>query len=336
MIDYDRITQHDINLQRLVTGLLKNEVFRTWDEAYREIRLIMLDQGLITSKKQLDAVLKAVSEAVDNPVRATWDNVMVQLDATAVYEAEFQAAFYGSIAAAYGYTVAMSAEDKVLNYITRAVMSLDSGNGASTGAVSDQVKSLIASQSKLVKDQIMSGYINGKPTPEIIATLDAVTHGKINRDNEALARTAMSFLANSATDYFAQENADVIQWRVYSATLDRRTTLFCAANDRKRWEISRKDYPRLPAHWRCRSRYVFLIKGQNELDSTRASADGQVDANTTYEQFLRNQPKEFIYDVLGKARGNAFINGDLRLSNFLDLTGRVLTLDELKQRDILT
>jgi hypothetical protein len=336
MIDYDRITQHDINLQRLVTDLLKNEVFRTWDEAYREIRLIMLDQGLITSKKQLDDVLKAVSGAVDNPVRATWDNVMMQLETAAVYEAEFQAAFYGSIASAYGYTVAMTADDKTLNYITKAVMSLDSGNGASTGTVSDQVKSLIASQGKLVRDQIISGYINRKPTPEIIKSLGTVTHGKIKCDNEALARTAMSFLANSATDYFAQENSDFIQWRVYSATLDRRTTLFCAENDRKRWEISRKDYPRLPAHWRCRSRYVFLVKGQDQLDSTRASYEGQVDANTNYEQFLRRQSKEFIYDVLGKARGDVFINNNLRLSNFLDLTGRVLTLDELKQRDILT
>jgi SPP1 gp7 family putative phage head morphogenesis protein len=56
---------------------------------------------------------------------------------------------------------------------------------------------------------------------------------------------------------------------------------------------------------------------------------GRVPAKTTYEEWLRRQPKEFQDDVLGPARGALFREG-MTLDKFVDGNGKRLTLDQLK------
>ena len=68
----------------------------------------------------------------------------------------------------------------------------------------------------------------------------------------------------------------------------------------------------------------------------RASMDGPVDNQLTYGGFLRKQSKEFQNDVLGPRRAALFRSGKVKINQFTDDAGRVLTLDELAAREGLT
>lgn len=57
----------------------------------------------------------------------------------------------------------------------------------------------------------------------------------------------------------------------------------------------------------------------------------QVSAKLTSDAWLRRQPRWFVESSLGKTRANLFLSGDLHIDRFTDITGRQLTLDELKQ-----
>lgn len=60
---------------------------------------------------------------------------------------------------------------------------------------------------------------------------------------------------------------------------------------------------------------------------------GQVDANLTYDSWLRRQSHDFQDDVLGPTRARIFRRGDLTLDRFVNRQGDELTLAELARRE---
>ncbi len=60
---------------------------------------------------------------------------------------------------------------------------------------------------------------------------------------------------------------------------------------------------------------------------------GQVPAKVTYQQWLGRQSAAFQDDVLGQTRGRLFRRGGLKLDEFVDQSGRQLTLKELAVSD---
>jgi hypothetical protein len=122
---------------------------------------------------------------------------------------------------------------------------------------------------------------------------------------------------------------------------------------------------RPPAHLRCRSTLVFQIDGiglvgsrpyvtdtrtakQRKIDFEEMASEtgrsvqdvrtawaneniGHVSAATTYEKWLASQDVKFQDSVLGKAKGKLFREGGLRLDDFVDASGKELTLKELRE-----
>lgn len=92
----------------------------------------------------------------------------------------------------------------------------------------------------------------------------------------------------------------------------------------------------------CRSVYIVSVKGSNPLkgripsnggkivDGKLVVKKGTISAETTMNDWLRGQPKEFVVDSIGPKRAELFLTGQLSIDKFTDLTGRTLTLDELK------
>ena len=76
---------------------------------------------------------------------------------------------------------------------------------------------------------------------------------------------------------------------------------------------------------RCLLLPYFDIEGD-----TRSSSDGQKKASVNFEEWLKEQDAETQKEVLGKTRYELFKRGE-SISQFVD-NGKVLTLDELKQR----
>lgn len=61
---------------------------------------------------------------------------------------------------------------------------------------------------------------------------------------------------------------------------------------------------------------------------------GQVPAQTTYNEWLKTQTKEFQDEALGPTRAEMFRKGDLHLDKFVARDGDVLTLDQLKKKGL--
>jgi hypothetical protein len=65
----------------------------------------------------------------------------------------------------------------------------------------------------------------------------------------------------------------------------------------------------------------------------RASKDGLVAGDITFDKWLRTQPTDVQVSILGAARQKLFIDGRLPIGKFTDASGEVYTLDELAKRN---
>lgn len=66
----------------------------------------------------------------------------------------------------------------------------------------------------------------------------------------------------------------------------------------------------------------------------RGELVGQVPARVTYNEWLKDQTKDFQDQVLGKTRAEMFRNGDVTLDKFVARDNDVLTLDELRKKGL--
>ena len=60
------------------------------------------------------------------------------------------------------------------------------------------------------------------------------------------------------------------------------------------------------------------IKGTKRR--TQASMNGQVADDLSYGEWLRRQPKPFVEDVLGPTKAKLFLEGELDVDKFVDIT----------------
>lgn len=218
---------------------------------------------------------------------------------------------------------------------------------------------------------VRRGVIEGRKVDEIVreirgSRINAFQDGALSatrRDLEAVVSTAVSAVSNGAREVVWEANADILDGLRWTATLDGRTSAVCRARDGTIYEVGKG--PRPPAHYRCRSVMVPVLKGsgvvgtrptvtdtrtreEREIDfrkqakakgtSVQAARDawakanvGSAPAETTYDAFLRRQPAAFQDDVLGKTKGKLFRQGGLDLGAFVDRAGNELTLDELRK-----
>jgi SPP1 gp7 family putative phage head morphogenesis protein len=164
-------------------------------------------------------------------------------------------------------------------------------------------------------------------------------------DNQimALVRTSINQVANSASMVVYEANQDVTKKYQYVATLDSLTSPICRALDGREFEYGKGPTP--PQHFNCRSKVVAVIDykglGFPELESefeTRASKDGQVPANTTYGQWLKDQPLKTQQDVLGPGKVPYFnrlvdkYGARDAMAKLVRDDGSELTLDQLRKR----
>lgn len=212
--------------------------------------------------------------------------------------------------------------------------------------MSEYFSKLGQQKASMIQDAVRMGLIEGQTTGQIVKAIRgskeldykdgmlAITR----RNAESVVLTAVGHFQNFAQESLYEANDDIIKGYRYTATLDTRTTELCASRDGNFYRIGQPK-PVIPAHYRCRSRYVPVLKSFKELGlnidefpaSTRASMDGQVPAKMTYQSWLKNQSLDRQVSVLGKEKAALFREGKLDLDKFVSPTGHVYTLKELKQ-----
>ena len=362
----DDFERHEIYLARLATQLLNAHIYPSLTEAYKAARLILLDAEAINSPSQLNKITAAIRKATNEAIAKSWEDATAELEQVAIYEAGYYAALVGGYQDA---RLKTPADKQVEDYIARALMTLTSGDRVQSGVWSDYVGAKIASVANAYDASVKAGFANGETVSQIAGRIRTTSEGLLARESEALARTGVQHYANRAREAMAEANADVIEFRVYWATMDNRTTTLCAGRHLKKWKMDDNKFPDIPAHYNCRSGWVFTVFGQDgKVDGTRAAIGGkkgdeaaesferrqertdkkityrgkkdsaifkpgQIAANTKYDDWLRNQPTWFQDSALGVTRAKLFRDGGLSIGKFNDMAGRPLTLDELRQLD---
>jgi SPP1 gp7 family putative phage head morphogenesis protein len=244
-----------------------------------------------------------------------------------------------------------------------ATFSLTAAKGATITLPNGEVltkafRGIAVDQAERFSQVVRNGLLTGETTPSIakrlIGNLQFGEEAKTVRqlvaaggqatavaDNQvmALVRTSINQVANSASQQVYEANQDITKKYRYVATLDSRTSSICAALDGREFPYGKGPTP--PQHFNCRSTTVPIIDPDILPPSTtakRASADGPVPINTSYGQWLKDQPLKTQQDVLGPGKVPYFnrlvdkYGARDAMAKLVRDDGAELTLDQLRKR----
>jgi SPP1 gp7 family putative phage head morphogenesis protein len=183
------------------------------------------------------------------------------------------------------------------------------------------------SSQRRVREAITLGFTENESIDAIVRRLRGTQRAgyadgvlAINRRGaEALVRTAVTHMANTAAQLTYDAAGPLVVGVEWVSTLDSRTTKLCASRDGRVYPVD--SGPRPPAHINCRSTTIPRLRGMAAFQ------------RTTYEAWLRDQPAHVQNEVLGVKGGQLFRTGRLALKGFVDSAGNELTLEQLRRRD---
>jgi SPP1 gp7 family putative phage head morphogenesis protein len=245
----------------------------------------------------------------------------------------------------------------------QATFSLTAAKGATITLPNGEVltkafRGIATDQAERFSQVVRNGLLTGETTPAIAKRLVgqlqfgeqartarqlAAAGGELTAvaDNQimSLVRTSINQVANSASMAVYEANQDISKKYRYIATLDSRTSSICRALDNREFEYGKGPTP--PQHFGCRSTIVAVIDPDILPPSTiakRASADGPVPINTSYGQWLKDQPLNTQQDVLGASKVPYFnrlvdkYGAKDAMAKLVRDDGSELTLEQLRKR----
>jgi SPP1 gp7 family putative phage head morphogenesis protein len=201
-------------------------------------------------------------------------------------------------------------------------------------------------------DAMRTGIAIGESNSNLIDRVRNPATGLMNVSRssaERLVRASVQAAANTAREAMYDKNSDLIQVLQWHATLDTRTTVMCLARDGHTYSPSDhkpKDGgpPWLQGpgklHWGCRSTSVPILKSWRDLgidmdeipQTTRASMDGQVPAQTSFASWLKKQSPDRQDEILGAGKAQLYRDGKISVRDLLDQNGRPLTTEQLRAK----
>lgn len=361
-LDIDKFLQHEVYLQRLASGQLNTVIYPSLAETQKAIRAYLSQFDEIKNITQLNQITKAITEQINS--QTGWATVTTNLQEMSLYEAQFQA---NLLTNGLALKMSLPSDSKIISYINKAIMSLESGQRVDAGTWAQFVQANKDSQAKQINSIVRAAYARGEAMQAISKDIRQSFDGLIKREAETLARTGFAHYAAQANEAMIQDNKDLLKEYYYVVVFDSRTSDICISADlrwnKKRFKVGEKA-PTPPLHYNCRTRRIAVPDGWEPkgdktsiggVDSTAAEENfakrkdrknggvvkysgrkdksfkpKSISASMGYEAWLKQQPDWFVIDTLGKTRADLFISGKMKLSRFTDMTGRTLTLDELK------
>ena len=217
------------------------------------------------------------------------------------------------------------------------------------GVVGDWWKRQNAVFTTTVVDQIRVGMRNGDSSATIAQRLQAQVFPKSRAQANALVATGINAVSNKARVDSYEENSDVLKGYQQISTLDNKTSDICISYSGMAWDFDGNPLPGTnppttlpfnggpPRHFNCRSSLIPVSKSAEELGlpprtiapGTRASMDGQVPDDITFDAFLKSKPAAFQDQLLGKSRAKLWRDGRIGLTQLVDQTGRPKSVQQL-------
>jgi len=362
------LDQHSIYIARIATQLLNTQIYPSYSEAYKAVRLILLDAENIGSVSKLGLVNRAIAKAIQDSTNEAWQASTKELTNLAVYESNYYASLIGGYADA---RLRTPPQQQVRDWMQKALMALESGQRSQVGTWAEYVAKNKGSFIDTVQNTVKKGYINGSTVNEMVNDLRPMVDGILKRDAEFLIRTGTAFYSNQGRQQMAEHNKHLIAREVPFVTFDNRTSFTCRSIDtlyKEGWPVGESPIGYAPYHFGCRTVILHLVEGQEMPDGLRPAVGGKdtkearekfekrenrtgkkpkyrgrkdldtfdidrLKTSTKYDTWLREQPRWFVDDVLGATRTKLFLDGKLSLSSFSDMTLRQLTIEELRVRD---
>lgn len=182
---------------------------------------------------------------------------------------------------------------------------------------------------------VSAGLLNEDSSADIIRQASSLIRTRAKAQQDTLVRTSVNHAGGVARGETYAANSGVVQAEKFVAVLDSSTTITCASLDGTIHAIGEGPHPAL--HWGCRSIRVPIVQQGVALDlpggGRTASSVRPLDARVTYGGWLKKQPEAVQDEVLGVERANLFRSGKISIQRFTDATGKVYTLEQLKERE---
>jgi hypothetical protein len=339
----DTMLRHATYIDRLASGIVNKSVEPAQIELADKIRKALADYEPDMPRREFNRIRRELSEITSTELRAMFAAVTEQLDELAINEANYLAEMIQDFAD-QGMQIPTEA---AVSGATAAEMILESGTRPQVGTWSEFVRGNIDAQANLIDNTIRAGFSESQTRQQIVKRLAGTKRmnyadGLIMRNGkrwaETLVRTGISHYSNRAHDAVTEANSDVIEGEYFLCVFDSRTTLTCLhyGQLRKLYKPGDPTKPVLPLHYNERSQFIYKVKGLDPFTGRRSSNGAKpktIDADTTPNEFLRNQPRWFVEEALGKQRAKLFLDGGLSVDKFTDMRGTPLTLDQLRALD---
>ena len=214
---------------------------------------------------------------------------------------------------------------------------------------------IAANLRKNVEYVIRDGFSQGQTNQQIINRIKGrksldYKDGLLQSERHVIerqVRTARSHVSN--TSYLQTYEALGFTHIKFVSVLDGRSSFTCANLDQTMWKIDDPKIRRPPLHPNCRSTLIgvdadgnlggvrpFVAderKIKNIPKDERDGIIGQVEANTKFSDWFKDQDDDFQRNWLGSTRFELYKKSDFPIDKFVDPIGRKYTLDELREID---
>lgn len=295
----DASLRHQIALRRYSSGLMKR-IADLLEQADAELTAKLRQRLAAFEGKPADftserwkALLKDINEARAAVMTQYRDLSRSELTALAAVEAAKEATILAaSIPIEYAWATVAPEQ-------LRAIVSSRPFQGK---LLRDWFRDLERADQARLTQAIQLGMAEGEPVDDIVRRVigtraSGYTDGVLSitrRDANSIVRTAVNHVSNAARGYVWDANEDIIQCRIWSATLDGRTSAICRSRDGHGAPVGDNELPpgvkplvprdaRPPAHINCRSTMIAYIDGiglvgkRPYVRDTRTRAKREVD-----------------------------------------------------------
>lgn len=212
-------------------------------------------------------------------------------------------------------------------------------------SLSGNIKNVASGELVRIQSKVKAGLAAGKSQNDIIQ--DVLKTTKLTEHQAAtITRTAITSTQSAALGKVMEDNKEIIKGYMFTAILDSRTSPICQHHNGKIYAVNDKRYMP-PLHWRCRSSLVPVLKSKSELEETTSTrlkkkevakldpsvVSGAAPKRESFGQWLSKQPMELQAKMLGtEEAANLFRQGKLKVDQFVSATGKVLSIQGLRNR----
>ncbi|ELL6760075.1 minor capsid protein [Salmonella enterica] len=283
------------------------------DEVRRQVLMFGDDNR---TRKNLEKLLRDLEDILDGITTDWQDKLTEDLQTLAGYEADWTTK---TLTANVGAEFVTPSPEQVWSAVKWNPLALNDKPadlfGMMAGWGDTEINRLVTG--------VKMGFVQGKTTRQIVKeVVGAGGLADISQRNAAtVIRTALNHVSTQARETTYKKNSDIVEKYEWVSTLDSRTSTICRSRDGQKYEIGKGPLP--PAHPNCRSTTAPVISSDFDfLDAgakraARGAEGGtQVDASTTYYDFLKQQPAWFIDKALGPVRGAIFRNAGMTPEEF--------------------